>query len=159
MKHLIEWRLFESSKEEDKEKDIESICREYNIENWTLNEDGSIDVDGDVNIYYKGLNKLPLKFRNVSGYFDCSYNNLTSLEGSPKCVGGDFNCSHNNLTYLEGCVECVSGSFFCRHNKLNSLKGSPKSISGIFDCSYNNLTSLEVVLNMLVEISIVTVII
>jgi hypothetical protein len=33
MKHLIEWRLFESSKEED----IESICKKYGIENWTLN--------------------------------------------------------------------------------------------------------------------------
>jgi hypothetical protein len=98
MKHLIEWRLFESSKEED----IESICKKYNIENWTLNEDGSIDVDGDVNIYYKGLNKLPLRFRNVSGYFNCSNNNLTSLEGSPKSIGSGFFCYNNNLISLEG---------------------------------------------------------
>jgi hypothetical protein len=75
MKHLIEQRLFESSKEED----IESICKKYGIKNWTLNEDGSIDVDGDVDLSFKKLTKLPIKFRNVSGNFDCSYKNLTSL--------------------------------------------------------------------------------
>jgi hypothetical protein len=117
MKHLIEWGLFESSKE-----DIESICEEYNIKNWTLNEDGSIDVDGDINISLKILNKLPLKFRNVSGYFDCSFNDLTSLKGCPESVGG---------------------SFFCYNNNLTSLEGSPKSVGRDFDCSYNNITSLE----------------
>jgi hypothetical protein len=97
MKHLIEQRLFESRKY------IESICKKFGIKNWTLNEDGSIDVDGNVDLYFKRLNKLPLKFRNVSGYFDCSHNNLTSLEGSPKSVSGGFNCSYNKLTSLKGC--------------------------------------------------------
>jgi hypothetical protein len=140
MKHLIEWRLFESSKEED----IESICREYSIENWTLNEDGSIDVDGDVNLFLiKALNKLPLKFRNVSGYFNCSNNNLTSLEGSSKSIGGGFFCYNNNLISLEGSPEWVGSYFLCNNNNLTSLEGSPEFVGGYFDCSYNNLTSLE----------------
>jgi hypothetical protein len=140
MKHLIdEQRLFESTKKED----IESICKEYNIENWILNEDRSIDVNVDVNLYFKKLNKLPIKFRNVSGYFDCSYNNLTSLEGTPKWVGGNFDCSHNNLTSLEGCPEWVGSYFLCNNNNLTSLEGGPESVGGYFYCYYNNLTSLE----------------
>jgi hypothetical protein len=139
MKHLIEWRLFESSKEED----IESICREYNIENWTLNHDGTIDVDGNVDLSFEKLYKLPLKFRNVSGNFYCSFNNLTSLEGCPKSVNVSFYCNNNNLTSLEGCPESVGGNFLCYANNLTSLEGSPKSVDGNFWCDNNNLTSLE----------------
>jgi hypothetical protein len=63
MKHLIQYRLFEST------GDIESICKKYGIENWTINSDGSIDVDGNVNLSEKGLDKIPLKFRNVTSNF------------------------------------------------------------------------------------------
>ena len=41
---------------------------------YTINDDGSIDVDGDVNLSRKKLTKIPFKFRNVSGSFFC-YNN------------------------------------------------------------------------------------
>ena len=53
MKHI---KLFESF------NDIDSICKKYNITNYTINSDGSIDVDGDVNLSNRGLTKLPLKF-------------------------------------------------------------------------------------------------
>ena len=46
MKHL---KLFESFKEED----INDICQKYDIENYTINEDGSIDVNGNVNLTSK----------------------------------------------------------------------------------------------------------
>ena len=81
---------------------IESICKRYNIKNYTINEDGSIDVDGEVYIPNKELTKLPLKFRRVVGHFICYNNQLTSLEGSPKEVGGNFICYNNKLTKLEG---------------------------------------------------------
>jgi hypothetical protein len=143
MKHLIEWGLFESSKKEYSKENIESICEEYSIENWILNEDGSIDVDGDVDLYDKGLNKLPLKFRNVSGNFDCSFNELISLEDCPESVGGNFNCNNNKLISLKYGPESVSGNFDCSYNKLTSLVGSPESVGGNFWCDDNNLTSLE----------------
>ena len=83
-------------------QDIDSICQKYNIKNYIINEDGSIDVDGDVDLSNRELIELPLKFRNVSGYFNCSNNELTSLEGAPSSVGGNFYCSGNKLTSLEG---------------------------------------------------------
>ena len=81
-----------------KDRFIHKICKEYGIKNYTINGDGSIDVNGHVNLTHKGLTKLPLKFNHVSGNFYCGYNNLTSLEGSPKSVGGNFWCYNNNLT-------------------------------------------------------------
>jgi len=115
----------------------------YNIKNYTFNDDGSIDVDGDVSFYDIRLTKIPIKFRNVSGYFYSYYNRLTSLEGCPETVGGDFNCYDNKLTSLLGSPKTVGGYFDCRSNKLTSLEGGPKTVGGDFLCSRNNLISLE----------------
>ena len=123
-------------------KVFESI-EEFNIKNYTFNDDLSIDVDGGVNISYRSLTKFPIKFRNVSGNFYCYYNSLTSLEGGPENVGGDFDCSHNKLTSLEGGPKTVDGGFDCSYNRLTSLESSPKTVGGDFDFRSNNLTSLD----------------
>ena len=137
MKHL---KRFNESIEET---DIESICKRYGIKNYTINTDGSIDVDDHVNLSNNNLTKLPLKFNIVFGHFSCSNNKLTTLEGSPKEVGGYFDCDHNKLTTLEGGPIKVGGCFYCSINKLTTLEGSPKEIGGGFYCSYNKLTTLE----------------
>jgi hypothetical protein len=156
MKYL---KLFENF-----DDDIKSICDELNITNWTVNSDGTVDVDGDVYLNQSGLEKLPLKFGKVSGHFICYSNQLTSLEGAPREVGGGFycwrnqltslegapyevgsifNCSENQLTSLEGGPKEVGGNFNCENNKLTSLEGGPKEVGGNFYCSYNNLIGLE----------------
>ena len=81
---------------------IHKICEVYGITNYTINADGSIDVDGDVDLWSRGLSELPVKFNHVSGGFCCSWNKLKTLEGSPQSVGGYFSCYKNNLTNLEG---------------------------------------------------------
>jgi len=124
--------------------EIEEICREYYIRNYNINNDGSIDVDGDVNLMGRRLTKFPLTFNRVNGYFHCGHNLLTTLEGSPKHVNGYFNCSTNELTSLEGCPEYVGGGFNCGDNKLTSLEYSPLEVGKEFNCSDNpKLTSLE----------------
>jgi hypothetical protein len=97
---------------------IHEICEKYNIENYTINDDGTIDVDGDVNFHHNELTELPIRFNKVTGYFDCGYNRLTTLKGSPKWVGGDFDCYNNQLTSLEFSPEYVGGDFYCAVNKL-----------------------------------------
>ncbi len=97
---------------------ISLICEKYNITNYTINPDGSIDVAGDVNLWDKRLTELPLTFNKVNGYFTCSYNKLTSLKGCPRWIGDSFYCSHNDLTSLEFIPDYVGGSFFCVQNKL-----------------------------------------
>ena len=104
---------------------------------YTINDDGSIDVNGDVNLNNKKLAKIPFKFRNVSGSFCCNDNRLTSLEGSPNTVGGYFYCYNNQLTSLEGAPNTVGGNFCCNDNQLTSLEGAPSSVGGEFYC-FNN---------------------
>lgn len=100
-------------------QEIEKICKKYKIQNWTLNDDGSIDVDDDVHLWNIGFIKLPLKFRNVKGSFCCNGNNLISLEGAPESVGGSFDCTANKLKSLEGAPLSVGGDFWCRYNDFN----------------------------------------
>ena len=97
---------------------ISLICEKYNIKDYTINNDGSIDVAGNVNLWDKGLVELPLTFNKVSGNFDCDYNQLTSLKGCPRWVGGYFECSRNRLSNLEFSPDYVGVDFSCVHNDL-----------------------------------------
>lgn len=127
---------------------IKNLCDMYQIINYRINRDGSIDVYGDVNLgggkssprrgtsrNPKKLKRIPIKFRYVYGNFNCSSNNLTSLIGCPEQVEGSFNCVGNRtLTSLEGGPVLVSGSYFCGGCALTNLIGSPKEArTFIFD--------------------------
>ena len=142
MNHL---KLFENYQSES---EIEEICKEYDIENWTLNSDGLVDVDGDVNLGGCGL-KIPLKFGKITGSFCCdpsaaafpakswiTSNQLTSLEGSPHTVGDSFNCNGNELTSLEFAPKSVGGDFHCRWNNIRSFEVLV-NIGGDFYCNRN----------------------
>ena len=104
---------------------------------YTINEDGSIDVEGNVDLSYNELTKIPFKFGIVSGNFNCSDNQLTSLLGAPKTVGGGFYCSNNQLTSLLGAPNSVGSHFYCFDNQLTSLDGAPKTVDGNFWCHNN----------------------
>jgi hypothetical protein len=99
---------------------ISLICEKYGIENYTINSDGSIDVNGNVFLYKKGLTELPLTFNKVTGNFDCGSNNLTTLKGCPRWIGGGFSCYDNHLTSLEFSPDYVGGDFWCQYNKLTN---------------------------------------
>ncbi len=133
-------KLFE---EFNNEQEIIEICKEYNIENYTINSDGSIDVDGNVDLSYMRLVKIPLKFNKITGVFVCYRNQLTSLEGCPKEVGGGFYCYGNQLTSLEGCPKEVGGGFNCSDNRITDLQGIPSVINGSLNCAYNSLKTLK----------------
>jgi len=93
---------------------IDTLCIEYGIKNYTINPDNSIDVKGDVNLFDMELDNLSITFNKVSGYFTCASNNLTSLKGCPKYVGGNFYFGKDNgksITTLEYYPEHVSSRF------------------------------------------------
>ena len=139
MKYLKKYKLFESVNEQE----VHDLCKKYGIRNYTINEDLSIGVEGNVDLRRKGLTRLPLKFRNVSGDFYCNSNKLTSLEGAPDEVGGSFYFYNNQLTSLEGAPTSVGGDFYCSNNQLMSLEDAPNGVGNDFWCDNNQLTSLE----------------
>ena len=128
--------------ESNQDIDIDAICNQYGITNHTINSDGTVDVDGDVNISSwlrlrkERLTKLPLKFGRVTGWFDCSGNQLTSLEGCPNWVGGDFYCQNNQLTNLIGGPEVVIDNYYADRNQINDFIGFPDDYEGY--CSFDD---------------------
>jgi hypothetical protein len=119
-------KMYESFNEED----IHDICKKYNIKNYTINDDNSIDVNGDVYLQRNKLTKLPLRFRNVTGNFYCKNNRLITLEGCPEMLGGDFYCDYNNLKSLKGSPKIIGGNFYCNDN-INLI-----SMEGFNNCRY-----------------------
>ncbi len=108
--------------------DIEAKCVQYKIEKYSINNDGSIDVVGDVDISKSKLTNIPLIFNRVSGFFSCCTNDLTSLDGCPVEVGDFFDCSENpNLTSLKGCPEKIGAgaAFMCDDCDLTSFEFLP----------------------------------
>lgn len=110
-----------------------------NKSEFIINDDGTIDVEGNVNLYKIGLKQLPeyIQFNTVSGIFWINQNQLITLKGCPYHVGQHFFCCNNMLTTLEFSPEYVGGKFECSNNKLTSLEFSPKKVVGAFDCTDN----------------------
>jgi hypothetical protein len=128
------------------EKDlIDAVCNEYEIENYKINPDGTIDVYGDVDLSGNNFDIIafPVKFGEVRGSFDCSYTELMNLEGAPHTVGGNFDCSSSYLTTLFGSPKYIGGDFHCESNKLTTLEHGPLKVDRGYYCySNDSLTSL-----------------
>ena len=123
---------------------IETWLEQQNVQNYTINDDFTIDVDEDINLCGRNLTEFPeyIQFNIVKGYFDCRQNKLTSLRGCPRVVEEEFYCSYNNLTSLRGAPEKVKGGFYCGSNQLTSLEGAPKEVDDFY-CNNNQLISLK----------------
>ena len=113
---------------------IEKFLSNHNISNYTIRNDGKVDIDGNVNLEFYHLLELPIEFGNVTGNFWCSNNNLKSLDGSPDIVDGDFYCvACHDLKSLEGGPKIVKGNYTITScHGLKSLKGCPEEIGGKF---------------------------
>ncbi len=108
----------------DSAEAIESLLEELEIDDYRINKDLSVDVNGDVHLEEMGLTKIPIKFRIVKGDFSISGNKITSLEGCPIKVQGDFECNANPIESLKGCPENVRDTFEVTHcPNLKSIDG------------------------------------
>jgi len=111
---------------------IELWLNKYNIHEYTINDDYSIDVNNMVNLSMKNLNNLPdyIQFNKVDGAFYIDNNNLTTLKGCPKDIRFSFYVDHNNLTSLEYCPEIIKDTFNFAFNNISSLDYLPKEVWG-----------------------------
>ena len=151
-------KLFESF------EDIDDICRRYYIKNYTINTDGSIDVDeyvnfdgyidvNKVNLYNLRLKKLPLKFNKINCDFYCNSNKLTSLEGSPVEVNGCFYCNSNKLTSFEFAPKIIREYFCCDVNYITSFEYFPSYVKKLY-CSNNPILDVWVLFEDLSKIEL-----
>jgi len=97
---------------------IEDWLNKHNIENYVINSDYTIDVNGDVYLN-DSIGELPkfISF-NETGSFKASCCNLTTLRGFPKKTNGLCAIDHNSLTSLKYAPSIVYVSLFCDSNLL-----------------------------------------
>ena len=105
------------------DQEIHDLCEKYDIKDYSINPDGSIDVNEDVNLAGYTLGKLPLKFNYIRGSFYCNSCSLTNLIGCPKIVGKSFYCRNNKLTSLQNSPEIIYGRYYFKDNPLKTLDG------------------------------------
>lgn len=118
-------------------EEIRGWLNKYLVENYTINDDFTVDVEGGVEINNCNLKEIPVQFNRVSGSFDCSRNQLSNLNGCPLEVGSSFWCYQNQLTTLEGGPKKVGFNFDCADNKLTNLRGCPNEVGKDFNFDNN----------------------
>ena len=81
----------------------------YEIKNYTINDDWTIDVNGDVNLDQQSLTCFPsfIKFYKIISNFFCSFNQLTTLEGCPITVCTGFYCNNNKKQFSKEYVRSL----------------------------------------------------
>ena len=74
---------------------IKKWLEEYQIHDYTINEDLTVDVNGNVEVMHYGLVDIPVQFGTITGTFNISCNFIYKLSKFPRIVKGDFACYRN----------------------------------------------------------------
>ena len=116
-------------KQQANKAEIEAWCEKMGIENYTINSQGEIDVDGCVNLDNIDIKELPYKFGRVIGFFSVSNCNLISLKNCPNILYDFFDCSDNYyLDSLKYIPKEVGGNIHCGHCKRKFTEEEVKSL-------------------------------
>jgi hypothetical protein len=123
----------------DRKVKIENILRRsFDLNRFTINDDLTVDVDGDVLFSRKSQTQLPINFRTVTGCFsilDCK--KLTTLKGCPQHVGSIFEVRNaQNLRSLEHGPQTVGESYIVFNSSIKSLEHCPTDIPERFIIEY-----------------------
>lgn len=145
---------------------IVAWLRGNKVKNYELIEDNRygfiVNVYSTVDLSYKYLENISIKFGKVEGDFYCCYNELKNLECFPDEISGLLDVGHNKITqidYLPAVGESidlsfnrikrlnnlpnvVNGNLYIQNNKISNLNGCPQIIKGSFSCANNRLKSL-----------------
>ncbi len=127
-------------------EEIISFCEFNIITNYKINDDSSIDVNGNVSFWIGHKLKIPIKFNKVTGHFVINHglnSELESLENSPREVGGTFNASNVKLKSLKGSPDFIGGDFFCYNNNITTLEYFPSVVVGNIEIFSNPIESLD----------------
>ena len=109
-------KLFEQFNEYSQ---VKSWLDDMGIKNYTINDDLTVDVDGDVRIGQKeDMTELPIQFRKVYGSFFVVECGLTTLKGGPSYVAKNYNVSFNKITSLKYAPKEMGWAFSTYENPL-----------------------------------------
>ena len=102
--------------------EIKEWLDKHNVSNYTINDDLTVDVNGNVYLWFSQLSSIPFQFGEVTGSFNCNYNKVKSLKRAPTSVGGNFGCFSNNIKSLKYLPKTIKGNLYCDDH----LKDTPE---------------------------------
>ncbi len=106
---------------------VELWLEDMEIANYTINEDLTVNVNGDVHLNNSDLKILPVQFNRVDGHFYINDNPLKSSYGVPQTVTGSFDISFCGLSTVDWFITCQSLNL-CG-NQLSHFKNIHKFIN------------------------------
>jgi len=130
-------------------KDIIDWCDSCLIDNYTIDNNLVVDVNGDVFLYLIPIDYLPVQFGHISGEFLLGENGLKSLDGCPHTVEHDFTCGGNLITSLKYLPQVINGTIKLFNNinlidftsdlkSCNNLIKTSNRIPGLTFLSYED---------------------
>lgn len=136
---------------------VKTQCKNLGIENYTINNDGTVDVSGNLNISLsqdkvkKGeKHNILINFNKINGNVQISLiwrkagrAGQGQLPFTFNEVTGSFFINNSKLENLIGCPKRVGGDFSCKNNILHTLEGAPETVGGYFSAHNNLLDDLK----------------
>lgn len=130
-------------------KKIEKILLDYGVHKFIINDDATVDIDGDLDLWPHGSPfsmhfESFFKFGMVNGDFNAAGIGLNTLKGLPNWVSGNYYVNKNYLTSLKHLPKYIGGDLYIHHNKLESFDLDDTFIGGeIYAWSNPNLDKLN----------------
>jgi hypothetical protein len=128
------------------EEEIYQWCTDNLIENFTINNDLTVDVNDNVILYQVPMKELPIQFGYVKGDFILGENGLLSLNGVPHTVDGDFICGGNEIQSLDCFPKNIKARIVLLNNDIKSYTSPLEHANNIIWCTkpIPGLTYLEI---------------
>ncbi len=107
---------------------IELFCEEFNIKNYYINDDYSINVYQNVVLDNFIGDELPIKFNKVIGYFSCNKSNIKSFKNFPNFIEENIYFQGNIIENFHGFPKIVNGRIVLWGSIIKSLDGYNGSV-------------------------------
>lgn len=116
----------------------------YQIKNYSILDNGYVNVHETVDLSKRKLESLPVQFNHIEGNFNISHNLLSTPEGLPLSTVGRLILSYNQFSDLTGFDNIKTAYLNLSHNQLTSLKGlnTSQTFFTILDVCANRLKNL-----------------
>ncbi|MDO8581575.1 MAG: hypothetical protein Q7S16_01775 [bacterium] len=138
-----EWKMEHARKElcawaEEIGKDAD-----WALETFTIHTDGTLTVEGDLDLTHLPVTHLPKGLREVGGILGLGMTKIISIEGFPEKVGGDVDLTGVQIISLKGFPQTIGGNIFLADTRIKSLHGLPKKIEKDLHLSRTDIASLR----------------
>lgn len=123
--------------------DIKKWLHDFDIKYYVINDDLTVDVKVSVDLSFLDLTNIPIKFRNISGYFYCNDNQLTDFSFMPDIIASHCNIGYNKVNTINYLPKTIGGDLFFNDMDLNEIDLSNTIVRGDIIGMNNKLDKIK----------------